>query len=349
MSDTEIRADLLARLQTAAILEVATIPPYMVALLSMKHHANRGAAENIRSVMMEEMLHLTLVANLMSSLGGKLQLTGARLPTYPLRMTFQGQAFKDREFDIELAPFSREAVRRFMEIELPRAAPIRMELEVERIVVPGYTIGEFYQSIIDLLDQLHDSIGDTMFVNPPAKQISADYYWSAGGKPIVVTDIESAKRALNIVIEQGEGSHGRVADGDYDYFGQLFEVAHYYRFKEIEAERRYQRGDRPDAPPTGAAMTVDYTAVYPILESPTSAAYSGTPHALLNDAFNRQYSEMMTHLEEALNGNPKLLYVAIMDGMHGLSELARKMMSEKIQGDALERHGCPTFEWVEAS
>ena len=38
----------------------------------------------------------------------------------------------------------------------------------------------------------------------------------------------------------------------------------------------------------------------------------------LNDRFNRTYSLMLQELEEALNGNPEVLFTATMDGMHGL-------------------------------
>ena len=60
---------LLAWLQTALELELATIPPYLVALLSIQLPGNRASAEIIRSVMMEEMLHLVLVANVLNAVG----------------------------------------------------------------------------------------------------------------------------------------------------------------------------------------------------------------------------------------------------------------------------------------
>lgn len=56
---------------------------------------------------------------------------------------------------------------------------------------------------------------------------------------------------------------------------------------------------------------------------------------------------MLLQLEEAMNGNPKVLYTAIMNGMHSLTPIAREMMSTPIEGDAAGRHACPTFEWVE--
>ena len=49
-------------LQAALAVEHATIPPYFTAWISIKDTTNIDAAEIIRSVMLEEMLHLTLAA-----------------------------------------------------------------------------------------------------------------------------------------------------------------------------------------------------------------------------------------------------------------------------------------------
>ena len=57
-------------LQEALEIEHATIPPYLCALYSIPEGSNREAASVIRSVVMEEMLHLTLVANVMNAVGG---------------------------------------------------------------------------------------------------------------------------------------------------------------------------------------------------------------------------------------------------------------------------------------
>ncbi|MFM6195333.1 MAG: ferritin-like domain-containing protein, partial [Planktothrix sp.] len=50
-------------LKEAMKLEHATIPPYITALYSLKPGTNLEAFHIIRQVAVEEMLHLTLVAN----------------------------------------------------------------------------------------------------------------------------------------------------------------------------------------------------------------------------------------------------------------------------------------------
>ncbi len=342
------RNKLLAWLQTAAELELSTIPPYLIALLSIKPSTNRGAAENIRSVMMEEMLHLALVANVISSIGGSLCLTKEHAPSYPLTLNFEGNTFKDRKFSVDLAPFSAAAIETFMKIEQPSALlfPEPSEKRIE-IDVPGLTIGEFYQGIIHLLEELDADPSGSLFVGDPLQQIGVDYYWSAGGKPVVVSNLASAKEALNIVIHQGEGASFSLNDGDETFFGQLFEVAHYYRFCEIHFGRRYLPTDKITEQPNGELFPIDYNSVYPIKVNTKSSDYGvGTTLANINDTFNQQYSLMLLQLEEALNGNPKMLYTATMSGMHNIADLALQMMKTPIEGDPLGYHGSPSFEWV---
>src|ERR1700730_14982726 len=103
MSEQHDKATLFAWLQTALELELATIPPYLIALLSIKLPSNREPAELIRSVMVEEMLHLALVANVINALGGEPRLNKKAIPHYPLHMRFEGSVFRDRQFSINLA------------------------------------------------------------------------------------------------------------------------------------------------------------------------------------------------------------------------------------------------------
>ena len=74
----EIRtlSSLRAHLQVALQVEHATIPPYLTAWASLRAGTNTEAVAIIRSVMIEEMLHLTQVANLLNAVGGRPRLTG---------------------------------------------------------------------------------------------------------------------------------------------------------------------------------------------------------------------------------------------------------------------------------
>ena len=341
------RARLLAWLQTAIELELATIPPYLLALLSIKLPSNREPAELIRSVMIEEMLHLALVSNVLNAVGGHPRLDKQTIPSYPLKMTFEGKVFKDRNFWIDLAPFSEPVIKTFMKIEQPQEPP-RIEgffLAIKKIDVPALTIGGFYAQIVSLLEQMEKKTPGKVFIGKPEFQIHKDYYWAGGGEIVAVDDLASAKMALDLVIQQGEGAWssgpGQAAQG----FGDNFEIGHYYRFSEIFYGHRYQKSDDPKGPPTGATIDVDYALAYPFKKNPKRSDYPpGSALRKPNDDFNQRYSDMLRQLQEALNGSPKTLYTAVMDSMHHLTPVAHQMMKTPIT-PGRKTTGCPTFEW----
>ena len=62
-------ASLREHLQSAIELEHSTLPPYLSALYSLDPSRNPAATEVLVSVLMEEMLHLTLAANLLNTVG----------------------------------------------------------------------------------------------------------------------------------------------------------------------------------------------------------------------------------------------------------------------------------------
>src|SRR4051794_28336931 len=179
MANEDKRAALLALLQTAIELEWSTIPPYMVATLSMKLTANREAANLIRGVMMEEMLHMALLANVLNAVGGTVHIGPDNAPSYPRRL------FEGRDFPVNLAPFSAENVATFMKIEEPRTS-----------------VGAFYRSIVALLEELDRAAPGALFTGDPARQLYDDYYWGGGNEIIPVKDLGSAKKALDVVIDK---------------------------------------------------------------------------------------------------------------------------------------------------
>jgi hypothetical protein len=338
---------LFAWLQTAIELELATIPPYLVALLSIRLPNNREPAELIRSVMIEEMLHLALVANVLNAVGGRPRLDKDAIPRYPLQMKFEGKVFEDRQFWIDLAPFSKAAIEIFMQIEKPQEPqrPAGLTDEIVMIDVPALTIGGFYAEIVKLLEEMEDESPGMVFVGKPELQIKKDYYWSGGGQIVAVHDLASAKEALDLVITQGEGAWSSGQWRAAAEFSSPLQMGHYYRFSEIFYGHRYKGSDDPSKPPTGDKINVDYKEVYPLKKNPRSADYKSSRELReLNDEFNQRYSDMLRQLQEAMNGSPKTLYTAIMDSMHHLTPIAHKMMKTAIR-PGQSTTGCPTFEW----
>lgn len=350
MSLEKQRLQLHAKLQKAVELELSTIPPYLTAVFSLHPGKNTEAAAIIHSVFMEEMLHLTLAANILAAIDGRVRLDGKHLPVYPLRLEFDGRGFHDREVDIHLAPFSPAALLTFLQIELPEGfPPAGSAVRAPEIAVPGLTIGEFYAGIKEDLARLCREHGEkAVFCGDPKRQVTEEYYWSGGGRPIRVVNLSTASKAIDVICDQGEGADGTIYDGDRQFFGQPAEVAHYFRFNEIYVGRRYRPTDHVHAPPTGEPLQVDYDAVYPIKPDCKSADFRGDAQlTALNDKFNATYSLMQAQLEEGFGDNPAVFYTAIMNGMHSLPAIARVMVQLPIPGDPASRHASPSFEWIE--
>src|ERR1700732_4423538 len=102
-------------LQRALELEHSTIPPYLYALYSLDENKNGAIAKIIQSVVLEEMLHMTLVCNILNALEGRPVIDNPKfIPTYPGPLPGGIEA----GLTVGLAPFSIDVVHdAFMAIE----------------------------------------------------------------------------------------------------------------------------------------------------------------------------------------------------------------------------------------
>jgi hypothetical protein len=316
------------------------------------------------------MLHLTLAANMLNAVGGSPDLTTPGfVPDYPAYLP-DGET----DFQADLRPFSREAIGMFLKIERPalpappenvsdahatsasahgakegqqrhraartvhrsrRSRSVRAAHVHESSEEHFYTIGEFYKAIEQGLTLLQDQHGDALFGGDPRLQVTSDYYYSGGGKLFPVTDLASAKQAIRIISEQGEG----IGGGIFDYESEL---AHYYRFEELIRGRCYRENDTPGNP-TGGTVEVDWDAVYPIKANAKLSDYrKGTGIYQAAEAFNTRYATFLQMLTRAFRGEPNLLIEAVGE-MFVLKELAYRLTRQPIDG-AGTPHAAPTFE-----
>ena len=339
-------------LYAAMQLEHATLPPYLTALYSIHPGSNPHARRVIRTVAVEEMLHLTLVANIMSAVGGTPDLTAPDfVPRYPACLP-DGET----DFKVSRQAFSRKTVETFLEIERPSKAPNEEARLVSRDRDRGehlaasyvsaalsaalqgmrfWSIGEFYEEIRRGLDRLHGQLGDALFCGDPARQVGPEYYYSGGGELTAVTDLDTAFAAIRLISEQGEGLRGGIYDSEH-------ELSHVHRFEQLALERYYQKGDQPGSP-TGPPLRVEWDAVYPMK---TDVSIDDFPegselHTAAID-FNRRYAEYLALLTKAYNGAPQLLVDAVAEMFH-LRDGMQQLMRNPIPG--LEGvNGGPTFE-----
>jgi len=329
--------DLRRHLQWAIELEHATIPPYLCALYSLDPARNSEAAQVVGTVLAEEMLHLALAANLLNAVGGAPKLdTPELLPPYPHPLPHG-----DRSVQVQLAPFGAEALELFLRIEQPASADAPPQSDEYQ------TIGQFYAAIEAGFRSLCDELGEEqVFSGDPTRQIGEFHLRGGGGEVVAVHDLKSALAALAEIIEQGEGAaRTDVWDGDRDVFHpEREEVAHFYRFQELQLGRRYRTGDTPRSGPTGEEITVDLDGVLPMRHNPRTADHpEGSPVRVAQEEFNQTYSLLLYQLEEAFNGDPGQLKDAV-GTMFGLRKLALALMKMPT-GDGKTTAG-PAFEYV---
>jgi len=333
-------------LHKAMQLEHATIPPYLMALYSIEPGTNSDATYVIRVVVVEEMLHLTLAANLLNAVGGTPDLTARGfVPLYPA-----GLPDGEHDFEVGLQPFSQEAIQTFLKIERPdkgapteekRLRPRRLGATNQLAVDPDdehlcfYSIGEFYEEIKRGIEYLHRRMGDALFCGKSERQIGPEYYYSGGGELIEVRDIRTAMKAITLIVEQGEGIGGKIYDIAH-------ELAHYYRFQQLCKGRYYQPGDAPDEP-SGPPLTVDWNAVYRFQPNLRLSDLASSPdlQAAAVD-FNSAYAAFLALLTRAFTGEPCLLIEAVPE-MFKLRHKIERLIHNPLPGhDGLM--AAPTFE-----
>jgi Ferritin-like len=307
--------DLKIALQTAIELEHSTIPPYLCALYSIKPGANTEVATLIRSVVMEEMLHMALACNLLISIGGTPRIGQPQfVPNYPgpLPGGLRGG------LTVRLRKCSIEQIRDvFLSIEQPEEAiePVGKSVRPgDPFDVSKFTIGWFYDEILRSLEALSRE-GKITFGNA-SRQVSS---WHGPGTMYVINTLDDARTAVEEIRHQGEGCRPlHPGDGDR-------ELAHYYKFAEIVAGRHLVFSGSGFTY-TGASITFDPDEVYPMMDDPTLAKLPpGSRASNLSAQFAQTYQALLNGLARTFNGEPGYLKQAI-GLMYSMSLSARELM-----------------------
>lgn len=312
-------------LGNAIRLEHATIPPYLYALYSLKRGGNGAIRRLVRSVVMQEMLHMTLACNILNAIGGRPAIDDPTLiPSYPgpLPGGVEGTLI------VPLERFSIDLVTRvFMGIEAPEN-PLVFE---SRALAPApVTIGMFYAKIGEQLK----AQGPSVFTGDPGRQVTEGF---PSDELVAVTGVESALKAIEIIVEQGEGTPQSPLDLEHG-------LAHYYRFQEISmgktltpdptAPGGFRWGDPP--------IPFDPDGVWPVVSNPKASSYpAGSTPAKACNTFNYTYTSLLKSLHDVFNGRPERLDAAI-GLMESLKEQAEAMMEIALPDGT---HAGPSFEW----
>ena len=289
-------------LQTAIAVEAGTLPPYLAALFSLEVQ-NYTAYNLIRSVAMEEMVHMAIAANTLAALGAVPRIKSLEL-RYPMR-GLPGGAEPDLE--IGLARLSRPQLAHFMRIERP-AFLLSQAYEDEEYP----TIGKLYGQIEEAIRANAAAVRDAVRADSPAHQVGDNIGFATIVPTPGLDPVDQLIDGIALIVEQGEGtSRESLFAGDRSED----EESHYARFAELYYGAKYddpQTGIelRPETEPDFfRGRPVPWPKVINTLAVPTDG-YRRVLELDPNDAlvtadleaFDAAYSEILASLDAVWNG-----------------------------------------------
>jgi hypothetical protein len=291
------REDLIDALYEAAELEHSLCCLYLFAAFSLKRDPEEGNVtwvqiEKMREwessiflVARQEMAHLGYVCNLLTAIGGAPHL---RRPNFPTKY-FGGK------FPFDLEAFSLKTIAKFICYERPHKDSFEQNHEYLRFanVPPAYdTIGELYTKIQKGFETLVQK-KESLFIGPDSAQIESQDFPGFYNRPGMyqieiykVFDLDSARRAIKQIIEEGEGPKREKPSEECE------ESYHYQRFLCIFEELKDMEQDSQFQP---ARPVVDNPVVLPddagLPDGSTRITHPATKATL--DLFNAAYEIMM--------------------------------------------------------
>lgn len=263
-------------LNAAIELELSTLPPYLCAMWSIKDNSSI-AYQLIDSIVLEEMLHMGLVCNMLTSIGGTPQINTA-IPTYPGPLPGGVRP----QLIVYLAGLTTDYLSDVcMQIEYPESGPVRLHLGN---TYP--TIGAFYDAIAQAFAQVNptftgqNQIVTTIGSNQPYNQLYA------------ITSQALAQQAIKEIKEQGEGTS--TSPDAVDFGGEL---AHYYKFAEIYHGKELIQ---QDGKWVYEGSPIPFPDTYPMAKVP-AGGWPNPPENVqtLLTQFNQTFKTLLDQLESA--------------------------------------------------
>jgi hypothetical protein len=315
---------LRAALQGAIRLEHATIPPYLTAYYTLSgtsssvNHARRV----LKNIVLEEMLHMNLMCNVLNAIGGAPEINRPDfVPSYPGPLPM-GIA---EELTIHIKRFSLAVVKDvFMRIEEPEM-PLNLPVKQLAFDVAGFgtrTIGEFYAEIRREVELL----GDAIFTGDPRRQVTG-YFGS--DEDITVKDVETARHAISVIVEQGEGNPKSPVDFQKD-------IAHYYRFEELAVGMRIVEDlNSPlnySFDSNQPIVIDDAKDVVQMVDDPQIIDLSAEDEkiARLSNVCDAIYSRMLLELHNGFNGSPNIIDSAVYTSMSEFAGATKELLRQPL-------------------
>jgi hypothetical protein len=258
---TGTREQLLHLLAEASEIEHTLMCSYLYAAFSLKSSEEDGLTaeqaeatarwrSTIIGVAIEEMGHLLMVANLTVAVGGAPHFARPNFPVSP--------GYFPSDVVVRLTGFSPDTLDHFIFLERPRGiagedseAFEQEDYDREQAhdgLMPSAqdyrTIGHLYEALRTNLIHLTERLGEeALFIGGAAAQLGRNVADLEGVNSI--TGLDAALRAIDVIVEQGEGSPRDRDD------------SHYRRFVEIKQELA-----------TLSAADAQFAPAWPVADNP---------------------------------------------------------------------------------
>ena len=278
----ESREELVYLLGQACEIEHGLMCEYLYAQFSLKRGLDEGLTEGqlarvqaweaaLIGVIKQEMLHLALATNILTAIGAAPHF---ERPNFPILSRWYPEGVQ-----IALVPFGERALRHFIYLERPEgmalddaagfaaaghAQPLTAG-DAGLVAVPEQwrTVGHLYRGIEAGLMNLCACYGEVaVFIGPArAQAVTEIFEWP---ELIAVTDLASAGRAIETIVEQGEGARG---DWIRSHFGTFVGI-----LEDLLAEQAADPAFSPARPvePAFVRLPPDVEAGT-LIEDPTTA------------------------------------------------------------------------------
>jgi Ferritin-like len=285
------REDLAFILSEASTLEHMIMCEYLFAAFSLKKGGSEGLSQSqadmvarwervVTTVAVQEMTHLALVNNMLVAIGSSPYFQHGNFP--------QPSRYFSPNIRLALMPFGDQAIRHFLYLERPEGMSVEgvpgfdvagdlNPSDLSGGVVPKgqyfSTVGNLYRGLEKGFYDLSEKYGeDAVFLGEGLPQATEDIFGLPG--LLEVNDLKSATRAVEGIVEMGEGARGNWENA---HFGMFLRI-----YKEYMDAKKKEPGFRP-ARPVVAAYSSLPTGVddVPLISDPFTSKVS--------DLFNACY------------------------------------------------------------
>lgn len=306
------------QLQTAIALEFATIPLYLTALYSIIDGHNKHAYRVLRSLVMQNMLHMTQSANILIALGGSpIIYSRNTVPSYPMT-GLPGCVLSQVHIPLK-------------KLSLSHIYEVLMGIHGHKSSV--YTFNGFYGEILECIKFLNYSGIDSFNFATANKQVKWPLNETQSlGTTIIVTDTDSAFQALKSI---------------HLLNSSKLTSNNFYKLEEIVCQHHLEQLDEHHYTYRGAPIPFDPQGIWPMRDEPNVNDIEPNSNCYIESkTFHLVYHALLRKLQMVFNGHPEEVTDAV-QLMETLQVHGKKLMWTRLSpNDSFDDRTCgPVWEY----